>query len=416
MNRKIKTWAYAILLLNIIVAGIGIAKLLFDVFTGNGNTQDGLLFQNLHLTAYSTDSFMDFFNSIQYGRKPYTVGVIYPPLINLIYAIFGMGIPDSVKAQGTLAYRTSLQGIVALVLFYVMAVLLYIIAWKDDSRFTNKEKLFLTTATFFTLPFIYAVERGNSLLWCVPLTMLFVNNYNKKEKSKRILAIVALALAASMKMYPAFFGILLVREKKWKEALTAVVVGAITMFAPFLLMEKGNRSPLLWLSNIAKTSEMFQSTGYGYKVNLSNTIGFIESEFGIHITGTNFLIIAVLLINSLLVLIKKNMPQWKCIALLALITILVPGFSYTYTIMFMLIPFFCFLGSEHDQKWDCYYLILFMLMFVLLPIKNQFGGLEAINMDAVYPLGWTTIVESVALFLMEVSIVIEELPLKNREK
>lgn len=217
-------------------------------------------------------------------------------------------------------------------------------------------------------------------------------------------------------MYPAFFGILLVREKKWKEALTAVVVGAITMFAPFLLMEKGNRSPLLWLSNIAKTSEMFQSTGYGYKVNLSNTIGFIESQFGIHITGTNFLIIAVLLINSLLVLIKKNMHQWKCIALLALITILVPGFSYTYTIMFMLIPFFCFLGSEHDQKWDCYYLILFMLMFVLLPIKNQFGGLEAINMDAVYPLGWTTIVESVALLLMEVSIVIEELPLKNREK
>lgn len=264
MNRKIETWAYAILLLNIIVAGIGIAKLLFDVFTGNGNTQDGLLFQNLHLTAYSTDSFMDFFNSIQYGRKPYTAGVIYPPLINLIYAIFGMGIPDSVKAQGTLAYRTSLQGIVALVLFYVVAVLLYIIAWKGDSRFTNKEKIFLITATFFTLPFIFAVERGNSLLWCVPLTMLFVNNYNKKEKRKRILAIVALALAASMKMYPAFFGILLVREKKWKEALTAVVVGAITMFAPFLLMEKGNRSPLLWLSNIAKTSEMFQSTGYGY--------------------------------------------------------------------------------------------------------------------------------------------------------
>ena len=63
-------------------------------------------------------------------------------------------------------------------------------------------------------------------------------------------------------------------------------------------MEKGNRSPLLWLSNITKTSEMFQSTGYGFKVNLSNTIGFIESEFGIHITGTNFLIIAVLLINS----------------------------------------------------------------------------------------------------------------------
>ena len=91
MNRKIKTWAYAILLLNIIVAGIGIAKLLFDVFTGNGNAQDGLLFQNLHLTAYSTDSFMDFFNSIQYGRKPYTAGVIYPPLINLIYAIFGGG-------------------------------------------------------------------------------------------------------------------------------------------------------------------------------------------------------------------------------------------------------------------------------------------------------------------------------------
>jgi len=55
----------------------------------------------------------------------------------------------------------------------------------------------------------------------------------------------------------------------------------------------------------------------------------------------------------------------------------------------------------------------FYLMF--LP-ATEMHKLEAINMDAVYPLGWTTIVESVALLLMEVSIVIEELPLKNREK
>lgn len=40
---------------------------------------------------------MDFFNSIQYGRKPYTAGVIYPPLINLIYAIFGGGFRTALK-------------------------------------------------------------------------------------------------------------------------------------------------------------------------------------------------------------------------------------------------------------------------------------------------------------------------------
>jgi len=55
----------------------------------------------------------------------------------------------------------------------------------------------------------------------------------------------------------------------------------------------------------------------------------------------------------------------------------------------------------------------FYLMF--LP-ATEIHKLETINMDAVYPLGWTTIVENVALLLMEVSIVIEELPLKNREK
>ena len=55
----------------------------------------------------------------------------------------------------------------------------------------------------------------------------------------------------------------------------------------------------------------------------------------------------------------------------------------------------------------------FYLMF--LP-ATEIHKLETINMDAVYPLGWTTIVESVALLLMEVSIVIEELPLKNGEK
>ena len=32
---------------------------------------------------------MDFFNSIGYGRHPYEQGVIYPPLMNVIYAFFG---------------------------------------------------------------------------------------------------------------------------------------------------------------------------------------------------------------------------------------------------------------------------------------------------------------------------------------
>ena len=40
---------------------------------------------------------MDFFNSIQDGRKPYTAGVIYQPLINLIYAIFSGGFRTALK-------------------------------------------------------------------------------------------------------------------------------------------------------------------------------------------------------------------------------------------------------------------------------------------------------------------------------
>ena len=46
---------------------------------------------------------------------------------------------------------------------------------------------------------------------------------------------------------------------------------------------------------------------------------------------------------------------------------------------------------------------------------TEIHKLETINMDAVYPLGWTTIVESVALLLMEVSIVFEELLFRSRE-
>lgn len=411
----IKFAFYLFLIINAVWTIFNAIDMVLPVFCGEQSFQENILLQNLHLSADSNDTFMDFFNSIQYGRTPYTRRVIYPPLINVIYGFFGKIVPMSIKANGTLAIRASVPGVLVFGLFYMMTAVVYAIAIAGIKGYTKKEKWFLGLGLCFTLPAVFCLERGNSVWLCVAFTMIFVNWYDSPKKMERGVAILSLAIAAAIKIYPAAFGLLLIRHKKWKEALEAIIAGVLVMFVPFVFFTKENRSVTLWISNIINCNKEFQNIGLGFKLNLSNTMQFFEELWGVGLSGfTTVLTIAILVFDCVMVAFNRKLDEWKAIALLSLLMILIPGFSWTYTMLFIIIPVVIFLGKDNNYKKDYIYLVLFILCLALFPPCEQFQAFNRINEGIKYRLGWTTLVESLSLILLQIGITVD--CLKNKKK
>ena len=124
-----------------------------------------------------TDMFMDFFNSIQYGFEPYGNKVIYPPLINLFYALCGSMIPlDNVILDHAVYIRDLQMGWVVLYGVMMLTILgISVVIWYFLRNEKITTRILFLVVIFCSLPFVFAVERGNSLLQTLLFLFLLQN-------------------------------------------------------------------------------------------------------------------------------------------------------------------------------------------------------------------------------------------------
>lgn len=360
----------------------------------NGVTVSNLLFNK-------DDVFMDFFNSVvdcsgdAYGES----GVIYPPLVVLFYKFCSMFFNiDSMKASEV---RETSLGMIIFVCFTIVSYILFaklIYKYKNGS-FANKS--LFAFFTLFSFPMIYLIERGNIIVLVLPLLLYFVNEYDSDVKYKRHLAYICLAISVAIKIYPVFFGLLLLKKKKnYKNILLCIFYGAVFFFVPFIFVGGFSQLGVL-IHNILYTSSMFGSKGFGFKVSISNTFSLFGHVFN-HVrlfetAGTVFLIITVLA-GLFLILFNKWNEDWKIYAVISLIIILVPGFSYIYSVAYMIIPLLFFLNKKEIKWIDYIYSLLFIAQFIFLVAKTDelFPSFNSAELNC----NIATVVESIALLAM----------------
>lgn len=376
---------------------ISFASLVVCIIMGvlsNGVTVSNLLFNK-------DDVFMDFFNSVvdcsgdAYGES----GVIYPPLVVLFYKFCSMFFNiDSMKASEV---RETSLGMIIFVCFTIVSYILFaklIYKYKNGS-FANKS--LFAFFTLFSFPMIYLIERGNIIVLVLPLLLYFVNEYDSDVKYKRHLAYICLAISVAIKIYPVFFGLLLLKKKKnFKNILLCIFYGAVFFFVPFIFVGGFSQLGVL-IHNILYTSSMFGSKGFGFKVNISNTFSLFGHVFN-HVrlfetAGTMFLIITVLA-GLFLILFNKWNEDWKIYAVISLIIILVPGFSYIYSVAYMIIPLLFFLNKKEIKWIDYIYSLLFIAQFIFLVAKTDelFPSFNSAELNC----NIATVVESIALLAM----------------
>lgn len=376
---------------------ISFASLVVCIIMGvlsNGVTVSNLLFNK-------DDVFMDFFNSVvdcsgdAYGES----GVIYPPLVVLFYKFCSMFFNiDSMKASEV---RETSLGMIIFVCFTIVSYILFaklIYKYKNGS-FANKS--LFAFFTLFSFPMIYLIERGNIIVLVLPLLLYYVNEYDSDVKYKRHLAYICLAISVAIKIYPVFFGLLLLKKKKnFKNILLCIFYGAVFFFVPFIFVGGFSQLGVL-IHNILYTSSMFGSKGFGFKVSISNTFSLFGHVFN-HVrlfetAGTVFLIITVLA-GLFLILFNKWNEDWKIYAVISLIIILVPGFSYIYSVAYMIIPLLFFLNKKEIKWIDYIYSLLFIAQFIFLVAKTDelFPSFNSAELNC----NIATVVESIALLAM----------------
>ncbi|MCL2143078.1 MAG: DUF2029 domain-containing protein [Methanomassiliicoccaceae archaeon] len=322
--------------------------------------------------------FSDYFESVWASSdSPYTraVPVMYPPLATLFFA--GIGsivipyanlVPGMTDHEIWFAIRDSQLGIMsyfifAMVMLYALHVIIRKLTKGTDLR---AEVLFLLILLSF--PVIHVLERGNVILLAVVLCFIFIIGHKSENKYVRYVSYIALGCAAGIKLVPAILGILILREKRYKEAGICALIGAAFVFLPFLFTDG---TPAILFDTILGYTD---DVGAGGGMNFSPVAGAVNYIFSPIVGDAVSTVIAAtaalafLLVSFIVILFDKEMKFWKILALISCALVVGIGLAVPYNLLYLLFPLMFFLISEKElTKGNIFFLICFIGAFALIP-------------------------------------------------
>lgn len=182
----------------------------------------------------TNDWFMDFFNTIYYtvGRSPYSWGALcdrnYFPIVYLLLYPFSFFFNYDTQVWATTyeARNTQLLGICGGVFLTVSFGMLFYGLYKAIGEKENEaSKLLILASLFFSAITLSSFDRGN--LWTITVALIFIFflTYKSKNKQYKNIGLFSLVVASVFKIFPAIFGVVLLYEKKWKDAIIAIIWG-----------------------------------------------------------------------------------------------------------------------------------------------------------------------------------------------
>lgn len=371
----------------------------------HGNILDSYFVNDYH------DTSMDYFNMVSYldEGNPYIMDANYPPMCFFILRIFYHFIPTFLRGGNGFYYKDLMH---AQILYIIYTSFLLISTWEltkkshDGNYF---EQILLATCVVFSGPILFALERGNLILICLPCLVVFIKFYNSTEKTKRWCAYIALSIAASIKLYPALFGILILQKKRYKEAIQTIILGLVMFILPCLAFD-GLKSISGMLHGIVASSELQSNLGPGYNFSFTNLLRILSilSKIDLH---ESIITKFVIPFSICAMIYLSGKEEWKKIYAISLLCIWIPEFSYTYTLMLMILPLLLFLKRNHGI-----FGYIYQLCFVIILTPICLPQMKSMDLNAKFPLTLPTIVINIAICIFTITIIIENLMYKKLNK
>lgn len=332
--------------------------------------------------------FNDFLRPIEKGYGKSLYGTNYPPLAALIYRIFHNFIPADTENKYAMYYSLFLfMTITVLGLFFVFMKLYE--KGRTIDKTTQNTAITVGVVVFMTNPIMFTYQRLNLVLLAIIFTVLFVIYYDSDNAVCRHIGLFSLAMAANIKYYPAIYGLLLLKKKRWKDAGIAFAEGVILFLLPALFDKTGNSmqafsgetvinealaSPTATaslgdnvnglVSGILKFTGKYTDAGVSIKKMLCDIYALIGADR----SNTSFTIIYAtvlvifMAITVFAIFISKR--EDHTLAMLASICIFVPSVSFWYSVLFLLIPVVIFIKDYSNSNciWDKIEIFLYAVL------------------------------------------------------
>lgn len=371
----------------------------------------------------SGDVFMDFFNVNAFveNMDPYIgEGSSYPPFVLILAKLFNY---LAFYENGGRAARASFAGVLSLILFFFLFfVPVYFLMRKvfRERGFSDAVMRLTFVAFLFTAPFLYAVTRANYIFFSLLFSIIFFVYYKDDRNWVRELAYVSLAVSVGIKLYPAVFALILVKERRWGDFLRVVLYCVCLVVLPFFAFEGGFvanvKSFIYNLNQFSTHPYLFYDYGYGglftnfysYGVSVQNFVRIVYCKItGVSMldvgnavnmagVGLMFAVVALLVFSAMVTDCK-----WKHVCAMSLVQIVFPDPSYIYSMIFLFIPIVMFIVDKNKKGSDFVYLILFVLM--LSPVQLGYI-LEPYSHGMQYGFSVSNFLEVICMILMAVCL------------
>ena len=329
---------------------IVIEALLITVFLTLNFIWHGWMFNSLMLRAQT--QFDDFFVHLGLGSAPigtniyeYSSMACFPPLAYLMYGFlarlggFQAELPTAVETVRDAGFNMMVMILYCLIciVLLVYAVSLYV-----------KKKNFVTLALLpvlliFSYPILFSsIQRGNSAFLTAILLAIALAWRNDPSRIKRELALILIAVCAGLKIYPAVFGLLYLKEKRWSEAVRLVIYGVVLFFVPFAFF--GGFEGMCTFFSI-----IFGMFGEIHPCTISGIVlSLVKNIFGTKATLFATIIQQLYLVLSLIAFFCAKNKRSEILILCCLMTLYVSS-GWMYTCVFLLPALLLFFSEQYDR-------------------------------------------------------------------
>lgn len=335
-----------------------------------------------NLTGDAVYDFFVFLNQTSTSTEAFTAGP-NPPLVRLVFRFIFRSLPIStqelyettnLRPDATRDLRVNAFAFLCFWEMFCIPILFIAKMCEQNLKCNNFQKNLFILLSLFSTGIVWSIERGNIVIWAMACTMYFCFNYESDDKIKREISYLLLGIAISMKIYPALFGILLLRKKDWKAIIKTIFYVIVFTVLP-LILAGGFQSVVGYVGALFNQVSSSSNLRAGYLNGLSVMLT-ISRAFGIeNLYLDNILIFRIfnyvfcLLISFAAVYLLDR--EWLKIITLVFAMYLLPGITHTYMLSFIIIPLIMFFNEESDFTIRNGIACLgFLLLTTIIPIGN----------------------------------------------